>query len=251
MNSMFEGSSTLRSIELSHYNISNLTNLERTFYQCQNLTSINLSRLYTTLVINMSEIFYGCNSLIYMDISNFDMINCISYNDMFSDISNIKYINLYNFDNDKSIENSFSNADNLYICQKKKIIKNPRAYICCNFVFEYDECEIIPIPPLQHKDFLISNSDFSIQVESSISYENKQFSTNIFTSYSIEKTEKNEETKIKTNSFTNIIENTSTKVESSELFVNKPTTFNVYSTEHNFQNSSTIYTTVATTSPLT
>ena len=88
----------------------------------------------------MDEIFYECNSLNYLDLSNFNMINCDYYNNIFTNISNIKYINLHNFKNDKIISEIFEKGDNLFVCQKEKIIKNPRAYNCCNYIFEAHKC---------------------------------------------------------------------------------------------------------------
>ena len=89
----------------------------------------------------MLSMFNGCSSLISIDLSNFNMSNCISYNDMFSNNNNIKYINIYNFKNDKIISKTFNNINNsIFICQKDKIIVNPKAYNCCDFNLKAYDC---------------------------------------------------------------------------------------------------------------
>ena len=69
------------------------------------------------------------------------MINCNFYYDFFSNINNIRYINLYNFKNDKIIGDTFYEDGNVhFVCQSKKIINSQNSYNCCNYNFDYDEC---------------------------------------------------------------------------------------------------------------
>ena len=143
MNNMFSECNSLEYIDLSHCETPLLTNLERMFYNCRNLKVINLTNFTTSLVTSMKEMFYGCISLIYLDISNFDMINCISYSKMFSNINSLRFINLLNFKNDKAIASAFKKAKGLFVCQKEKIIINPKVYYCCDYNFDTNECETI------------------------------------------------------------------------------------------------------------
>jgi len=139
---MFYKCNSLASVDLSTYETSFLANLERMFYKCQNLNSINLSKFDTSSVINMNEMFYESNLLNYLDLSKFNMKSCNSYSNMFSNISNIKFINLQYADNDKTISKSFNQTNYFFVCQIKKIIQNPKAYNCCNYIFAPDECVI-------------------------------------------------------------------------------------------------------------
>ena len=140
MNSIFLECSSLKSIDLSNLVTTSLTNMGKMFYRCQSLSSIDLSVFDTSLVIDMNEMFYKCDSLLYLDISNFDMANTRSYGNMILANNNIKFINLYNFKNDKIIAKIFKKKKNFYVCQKELIITNPRAFNCCDYNFEIDEC---------------------------------------------------------------------------------------------------------------
>ena len=150
MGLMFYNCRSLESINLSNFNTFEVNHMNFMFFNCSSLKSIDLSSFNTFKVINMNYTFYGCNSLISIDLSNFDMFNCYSYNNMFSDISNITYINLYNFKKDKIISRTFNNISNpIFVCQKDKIIDNEKAYNCCNSDLKVYDC-ITPktnIPP--------------------------------------------------------------------------------------------------------
>ena len=138
---MFEGCSSLISINVSNFNTSNVKYMWGLFNGCSSLISIDLSNFDTSKVTYMGYMFHGCSSLISIDLSNFNMSNCISYNDMFSNNNNIKYINIYNFKNDKIISKTFNNINNsIFICQKDKIIVNPKAYNCCDFNLKAYDC---------------------------------------------------------------------------------------------------------------
>ena len=144
MESMLSGCISLESVDFDNFNTSKVVNMKKIFYGCSQIESIDLSFFTTSSVTSMNEMFYDCNSLTSLDISNFDMINCDSYSDMFSNISSMTYLNLKNFKNDKVIGSTFKTAKDLVVCQKKKIINNPRVYYCCDYNFETKECETIP-----------------------------------------------------------------------------------------------------------
>ena len=60
---MFEGCSSLQSIDLSSFNTTNVKDMSYMFYKCSSLQSINLSSFNTTNVKEMWRMFYGCSSL--------------------------------------------------------------------------------------------------------------------------------------------------------------------------------------------
>ena len=60
---MFRELSSLKSIDLSSFNTTNVKDMSCMFYGCSSLQSIDLSSFNTTNVKNMSWMFYGCSSL--------------------------------------------------------------------------------------------------------------------------------------------------------------------------------------------
>ena len=63
MNDMFFGCSSLKSIDLSSFNISNVKYMNYMFFGCRSLISIDLSSFSITNINNMYGIFNGCSSL--------------------------------------------------------------------------------------------------------------------------------------------------------------------------------------------
>ena len=116
------------------------------FEGCSSLISINLSYFDTSNIFDMSSIFINCISLKILDISNFNMEKVTKYNNMFKNLTELRYINIYNIkkDKDKIIGNTFKDNENLIVCQNEKIISNQNAiYKCCNFNVEKDNCDNI------------------------------------------------------------------------------------------------------------
>ena len=60
---MFNFCSSLKSIDLSSFNTSNVKNMKYMFCDCYSLESIDLSSFNTSNVNNMSYMFYKCCSL--------------------------------------------------------------------------------------------------------------------------------------------------------------------------------------------
>ena len=63
MNNMFEFCSSLKSIDLSSFNTSNVIDISCMFADCSSLEFINLSSFNTINTTNMEGIFDGCSSL--------------------------------------------------------------------------------------------------------------------------------------------------------------------------------------------
>ena len=60
---MFRGCSSLKSIDLSSFNTTNVNDMSGMFSCCSSLKSIDLSLFNTNNVTNMSRMFNGCSSL--------------------------------------------------------------------------------------------------------------------------------------------------------------------------------------------
>lgn len=68
---MFSGCSSLTSLDVSNFNTENVGDMEYLFSNCSNLTSIDLSNFKTDNVFFMSKMFYNCQSLTSLDLGNF------------------------------------------------------------------------------------------------------------------------------------------------------------------------------------
>ena len=182
MSNMFYGCSSLKKIILKIFNTYYVTDMSYMFFGCSSLESIDLSNFDTFNVYSMKQMFYGCDSLTFLNIKNFNMINCYSYDNMFSNANNIRYIYLYNFTNDKIISKIFNEAENLlYVCQKEKIITNPKVYNCCYYNSFFIFCEINEpdTSKIPHYSDSIETSDSSTEINIVDDQSNKSSSNKI------------------------------------------------------------------------
>ena len=86
--------SYLTKIDLSEWYTSDITDMNRLFYNCSSLTSLDLSNFDTSNVTSMDYMFDGCSSLTSLDLSNFDTSNVTSMNSMFSNCSKLSNLTL-------------------------------------------------------------------------------------------------------------------------------------------------------------
>ena len=97
MHCMFEGCSSLKSIGLSPFNTNNVIDMSCMFNGCKSLQSIDLSSFNTSNVNNMRDMFYDCSSLKSIDLSSFNTSNVNNTRSMFKDCSSLKSIDLSGF----------------------------------------------------------------------------------------------------------------------------------------------------------
>ena len=113
------------------------------FNGCNSLKSLNLSNFITSSVTDMSKMFYNCNSLNVLDISNFDMrgIDSDTSEDMFENMDQLKYLNIYNLQDNNIISRSaLSNKNDLISCQKNDN-NQMTVSICCDYNIGEGICE--------------------------------------------------------------------------------------------------------------
>ena len=67
--SMFSGCGSLTSVDLTNFNMPNLTDVANLVYQCVKLQSIDLSNIDTSKVTHMNYVFGYCDDLEYVNIS--------------------------------------------------------------------------------------------------------------------------------------------------------------------------------------
>ena len=71
------------SVDLSNFNSSLITNLNKMFYGCTIIKNINFSNFITSKINTMSDVFDSCWDLISLDLSNFDTSSVINMDYMF------------------------------------------------------------------------------------------------------------------------------------------------------------------------
>ncbi len=138
INYMFSDCSSLISIDLSHFNSSNVTNMRSLFLKCSSLKNVNFTNFDTYNVINMRGLFYGCSSLETLDLSHFKTNNTKNMCSMFLNCSSLKMLNLSNFDT----ENVYDMQCMFYGCSSLKSLDissfNPKNVI--NMREMFDKC---------------------------------------------------------------------------------------------------------------
>ena len=111
MNRMFKDCSSLTSLDVSNFNTSKVTNMNNMFYNCSSLTSLDVSNFNTSNVTDMGYMFYNCSSLTNLDVSSFNTSKVNSYysfQSMFYNCSSLTSLDLSNFDTSK-----VNNMDNM------------------------------------------------------------------------------------------------------------------------------------------
>ena len=90
MQEMFDGCSSLTSLDLSSLDTSKVTSMSGMFNGCSSLTSLDLSNFNTSNVTDMHFMFYGCSKLTSLDLSSFDTSNVTNMSNMFDRCSSLK-----------------------------------------------------------------------------------------------------------------------------------------------------------------
>ena len=98
MYGMFSGCQSLTSLDVSHFDTSNVKNMGSMFDDCSSLTLLDVSNWNTSNVTNMRWTFSGCESLTALDVSHFDTRNVTDMNSMFSSCSSLTTLDVSHFD---------------------------------------------------------------------------------------------------------------------------------------------------------
>ena len=111
--SWFYGMSNLSSIEgIENLNTSEVTGMSYMFYGCSSLKSVDLSHFDTSKVALMGYMFLNCSSLETLDVSNFDTSSSTSFYRMFEGCNKLTSLDLSAF----SIKEEASTSYMLYGC---------------------------------------------------------------------------------------------------------------------------------------
>ena len=115
MYDMFGDCSSLTSLDVSGWKTSRVYNMNSMFNGCSSLTSLDLSGWDTSNVDSMHDMFNGCLSLASLDLSGWYTPNAYSVSRLFQNCSSISQIDLSNFDTTRCayMKDVFSGMNNL------------------------------------------------------------------------------------------------------------------------------------------
>ena len=99
--SMFGSCEVLKSLDLSNFDTSKVTDMSSMFYGCKYLTSLDVSNFDTSKVTDMSSMFLACKYLTSLDVSNFDTSNVTNMSSMFLNCVALTSIDVSNLDTSK------------------------------------------------------------------------------------------------------------------------------------------------------
>jgi uncharacterized repeat protein (TIGR02543 family) len=97
MQQMFEGDSSLTSLDLSSWDTSNVTTMLQMFDGCSGLRTIDLSSFNTSNVDSMFMMFANIG-VEELDLSSFDTHLIVDMNQMFANLPNLRILNISSFD---------------------------------------------------------------------------------------------------------------------------------------------------------
>ena len=98
MQSMFEGSGKLTTLDLTNFDTSNVADMSYMFSECTSLNNLNISGWDTKEVTNMQSMFEKCVGFTSLQLSDLNTSSVIEMGSMFRDCTGITSINLNSFD---------------------------------------------------------------------------------------------------------------------------------------------------------
>ena len=98
MSYMFACCDSLKSLDVSHFFTSQVTDMEYMFLSCGSLESLEVSHFFTSQVKSMKYMFASCGSLITLDLSSFDTSWVEDMGYMFAECESLKTLDISSFD---------------------------------------------------------------------------------------------------------------------------------------------------------
>lgn len=103
--------SGITDIDLTGFDVSQVTSFERTFSECYSLININISNWNTKNATSMNGMFSHCRALTSLDVSSFNTSNITNMSNMFQNCSSLKLLDISNFDtSNSSLSLAFQNC---------------------------------------------------------------------------------------------------------------------------------------------
>ena len=173
LESLFEGNSDIKSVDLSHLdfsginsaknmlknskieeiNLSNinapkLSNIDSMFENCTELVSITLNNFTTQNGKSVENLFKDTKNLKVLEMSNFDLSSQTSEDSLFEEYQNLLYLNIkglqgFNSNIKEKLENIIQNNKKTIVCENGEINKNNKdnEFKCCNYMLNFESCE--------------------------------------------------------------------------------------------------------------
>ena len=115
MSDMFDGCSSLTSVDVSGFNTSNVKDMGGMFFGCSSLSNIDVSGFSSSNVKDMGGMFNGCSSLSNIDVSRFNTSNVENMGGMFANCSSLTSIDVsrFNTSNVESMVGMFEGCSSL------------------------------------------------------------------------------------------------------------------------------------------
>ena len=121
---MFQYMEKLKTIDLSDFDSTGITDMSKMFYFCQNLEKINFGNYFNTeSVESMHEMFYGCEKVKTLDLSMFKTLSLKNMRDMFFKMKSLVSLDLSNFN-----ISSVTNFQNLIYDSNDLVYLNMRSF---------------------------------------------------------------------------------------------------------------------------
>ena len=128
MDSMFQNCKKLTELDLSCFNVSNVTNFNNVFWGCESLISINLSSFDTSNATGMTAMFAQCKSFESLDLSHFNTSNLAYMSYMFTKCRNMKSLDIRSFmcdlENSANIFEGFASEIDINVDGRAKVYVN-------------------------------------------------------------------------------------------------------------------------------
>ena len=137
------------SLDLSHFDSSQVENMTGMFDYCSQLRSLDISNLKTSNVKTMNSLFCCCHNLISLDLSTLDTHNVVDMSCMFSGCDSLTSINLSNF----KTENVVSMFSMFYCCWKLQEIHGLENFDTANVETMYQMFSQCPVTKLDLSSF--------------------------------------------------------------------------------------------------
>ena len=97
MEDMFNGCSSLTSLDVSHLNTSKVTTMKDMFRSCEGLDALDVTKFNTSKVTDFSGMFQGCSGLTEIDVSNLNTKNATTLSHLFMNCEKMQKLDLGKF----------------------------------------------------------------------------------------------------------------------------------------------------------
>ena len=102
MSNTFSHCNLLNSLDVSKWDTSKVTNMEGMFFDCNLLASVDVSKWNTSKVTDMASMFSGCGALQSIDVSKWNTNNVTDMSSIFFGCRSLTSLNISNWDTSKA-----------------------------------------------------------------------------------------------------------------------------------------------------